>query len=672
MNLADMRLQLHILPFLIVVLLAGCNETNAPTATTWITSIQTAGPPTETVATSAVPTAPAAAPSPAPPETPATVTPAQPLVTAAPTLVPAAPDGSPTTKFPDPPERDLYQLTAELKGVDVGEGDRVVNPAPVSYAEGRQDTFWLVDIVDLEVYDSRFELRFVTPHAYWYFEEGLSVPQSALEQMAARFEEEIYPRVTGAFGREWTPGVDNDPHLNILNARLPGVGGYFSSTDEYPTSIREFSNERETVYMNAEAFPVDSPQYLGVLAHELQHAVHWNADTSEETWVNEGLSELAVTVAGFGRSRVYRFWASPPTSLVHWPLLPVGSGANYRSASLFMHYLFEHYGDIDDIRPLLRQPADGIAGIDAYLESSGYDGKFTDVFRDWAVANVLDEDQGLYGYSTLDVRMGWTGVLTDFSEVSSSIPQYAVEYVTLDSFDEPLEIQFKAPTENRLLPVEVDSRGCWWSNSGDSISSTLTRPVDLTGVDDATLKYQIWFEVEEDWDYGYLQVSVDDGASWDILETPNTTADNPIGNNFGAGYTGDSGGWIDESVDLTSYAGQDVLLRFQYVTDDAVHGSGICVRGVSIPEMSLSMELDGWNAAGFVLTDNRVKQDYIVQVIQVGQDNRVTQMQLDESNSGSVVITAPEELDRLVVAVAALAPKTRQAAAYRLGVRRTN
>ena len=550
------------------------------------------------------------------------------------------------------------------------EGDKVVNPTPVSYAAGRQDTFWLVDIHDLRVYPSRFVLRLVTPNAYWYFEEGLSVPQSALERTAARFETEIYPRVTGAFGSEWKPGVDNDPHLTILNARLAGVGGYYNSSDEYPSAVWEFSNERETIYINAEAIPVESPGYLGVLAHELQHAVQWNADPSEETWVSEGLAEVGVTVAGFGHSSVYRFLRSPPTSLVQWPLSPVGSVANYGAASLFMHYLLDHYGDFNNVRPLLEEEADGIPGIEAYLQRAGYDVTFRDVFRDFAAANVLDEDQGPYGYSKLDVGVLRTRSVADFSEFSSRIPQYAVEYVTLDSFEEPLEIQFKAPTENRLLPVDVGSRGCWWSNLGDSISSTLTRPLDLTGLDRATLNYQIWFEVEEDWDYGYLQVSVDGGRSWHILETPHTTAENPIGNSYGMGYTGQSRDWIDESVDLTGYAGQKVLLRFHYVTDAAVHGSGMCVREVSVPELGLSMDGDGWTAEGFVLTDNRVRQDYIVQVIQIGQVNEVTQMELDDSNSGSVVIAEPTELDRLVVAVAATAPKTRQGAEYTLAVGR--
>ena len=566
----------------------------------------------------------------------------------------------------------MYRLAAELKKADVNEADRVVNPGPVSYAEGRQDTFWLIDLLDLEVYLGSFELRLVTPHAYWYFEDGQAVSQSAIEQSATHFEMEIYPRVTAAFGREWSPGVDNDPHLNILNANLKGVGGYYSSSDEYPLSVNRFSNQREVIYINTGSIPVDSPGYLQVLAHELQHAVHWNADPSEETWVNEGLSELSITIAGFDQSSFQRFLRSPPTSLVHWPLSPLGSIANYGAASLFMHYLFDHYGDVNNVKQLLEAPEDGISGINAYLANSGYDASFRDLLRDWAVANFLDENQGPYGYPELDVKTRVHRVISDFSELTSQIPQYAVEYLELDSFDEPLELRFRAPVETKLLPAEVDSRGCWWGNSGDSISSTLTRPVDLTGLEGVTLNYQVWFELEEDWDYGYLEVSVDNGKTWDILDTPNTTAENPIGNSFGAGYTGDSGGWIDEAVDLAAYVGQRILLRFQYITDDTVNGSGMCIRRVSLPEAGLFDVSEGWTAKGFVLTDNTVKQDYIVQVIQVAEDNLVTLMPLDETNSGSIIIATPGELDQLVVVVAALAAKTRQEAEYTLSVRPAN
>jgi bacillopeptidase F (M6 metalloprotease family) len=182
----------------------------------------------------------------------------------------------------------------------------------------------------------------------------------------------------------------------------------------------------------------------------------------------------------------------------------------------------------------------------------------------------------------------------------------------------------------------------------------------------------VWYSVEEDWDYGYLQVSSDGGLTWDILETPNTSLDNPIGNSFGPGYTGDSHGWITERIDLSPYAGREILVRFHYVTDDAVNGAGMCFRNITIPEAGLLENDQDWQAGGFILTDNRVKQDYQVKAIQVGAEDRVVDITLDANNSGELVIPAPHNLNRLVVAVAALAPKTLQPAPYTLTVEPAN
>ena len=139
----------------------------------------------------------------------------------------------------------------------------------------------------------------VSPGAYWYVEKGLEVDQADLEESAAEFERHIYPRVSRVFGREWSPGVDNDPHLNIIHARLRGVLGYFSSADEHSRMVYPFSNQREAIYLNGAFAPPGSAAHSKVLAHELQHLIHWNGDASEETWVNEGLSELSASVAGY-------------------------------------------------------------------------------------------------------------------------------------------------------------------------------------------------------------------------------------------------------------------------------------------------------------------------------------------------------------------------------------
>ncbi|MFQ6029190.1 MAG: hypothetical protein ACE5Q6_17060, partial [Dehalococcoidia bacterium] len=306
-------------------------------------------------------------------------------------------------------------------------------------------------------------------------------------------------------------------------------------------------------------------------------------------------------------------------------------------------------------------------------EQAGYAATFNDLFQDWVVANILDEDQGVYGYPNLEVQARAQQSVNQFSEINSTIPQYSAEYLDLTSLAGPLRLRFQGPTETELLPVEVGAPGCWWSNSGDSISSTLTRSVDLRGQSQATLQYQVWYNIEEDWDYGYVLVSVDQGKTWDLLATAHTSPENPIGNSFGVGYTGVSSGWLKESIDLQAYAGQEILLRFQYVTDDAVNGPGLCFRRISVPEVGRFDNDDpGWQAAGFVLINNKVKQDYIVQVIQAGGDNQVTLLSLNQNNSGEMVVEPAAGIGRLMVAVAALAPQTQQGARYTLSIEPVN
>ncbi len=562
------------------------------------------------------------------------------------------------------PERDIYRLAAELvPGLSVG-FPRIVAPSPPGFEKGRVDTFWLLDLPTLTVYQSEFELRLITSHAYWYIEEGQSIRQEDLERSAAAFEKEIYPRITHAFGAEWSPGVDDDPHLNILNAKLRAAGGYYTSSDEYPNTVFPFSNQREIVYINTSAYSAGSSGYNRTLAHELQHAIHWNGDPSEETWMNEGLSELAVTVAGYGQDSVRRFLRAGPTSLINWPLTPDRAGVHYGASSLFMHYLYEHYATPSGLRPLLEEPEDGIDGIDSYLAASGFGVTFREVFGDWVVANLLDEPEGKYGHTGFEAVLRVQNIVDSYSKFSSEIPQYAVEYVEFTSFSGPLRLSFQGNTETALLPVDAGPHGCWWSNSGDSINSTLTRSLDLRALDNVRLNFELWYSLEDLWDYAYLEVSTDGGQKWNILEAPHTSAENPVGHSFGMGYTGESGGWIEESVDLTSYAGQEILLRFQYITDDAVNGAGLCLRRISVPGVQPDPITNGWAANGFILIDNRVAQDYIVQVIEMDEQNRVSVMKLDGSNDGEVLINAPQELNRLVVAVAALAPKTLQPATY--------
>ena len=576
-----------------------------------------------------------------------------------------------TTEFITPPERDYYRLARELMP-GLGEVDPVVRRSAPALEVGHRETFRLVDLIATRQYEREFELRLVTPHAYWFFEEGIDVDQEALARSASEFENSIRPRVVGVFGEEWTPGVDGDPHLYIINANLRGVGGYFNSADEYPSAIRPVSNEIEAIYINVQYLPPGTDIYSQVLAHELQHAIHWKADVSEETWVNEGLSELAVNIAGFPETSILEFRRAGPTSLIHWPVDGPGEGKNYGAGSLFMRYFSEHFGGRDDLRALLTEQGDGIEGLDAYLETIGYEARFPDVFRDWAVANLLDEDSGPYGYADLSMSLPVTRNLKGGDQLASTMPQYANEYIRLEQLPGPAILSFDGDSTTSLLPVDVDSL-CWWSNKGDVIDSTLTATIGLRDVDSATLTYDVWFSIEEDWDFAYVEVSEDGGSTWTILETPLSSTDDPLQVSFGPGYTGKSGGWQEEAIPLDQWAGQEILARFQYITDAAIHDHGLCLKDLrvwnpdtsvpgSVPDLISSIRFDG-----FVWTNNLVRQEFIVQVVYQGDGdspNRVVQVPLDNDNHGEIRLESDPDARRIVAVVQSLAPSTRMPASY--------
>ncbi len=109
----------------------------------------------------------------------------------------------------------------------------------------------------------------------------------------------------------------------------------------------------------------------------------------------------------------------------------------------------------------------------------------------------------------------------------------------------------------------------------------------------ADAKFWMWnnFVIEADWDYGFVEVSTDGGATWTEqkvyaedgteVSTPDGYSD-PNGRmaDFGGGVdkkyglTGDSHGWRHDYVDLSSYSGETVQLRLRLATDAAFQERG--------------------------------------------------------------------------------------------------
>ena len=583
------------------------------------------------------------------------------------------------------PARDSRALAERLRA-HAGSIPEVVNASPPQRAAGDRAQFFVSNSDTREVFPITATLRLVSQHAEMWVQDGLRVDQTALERAAKDFDERIYPTVHQYFGSEWSPGVDNDVRVTILNARFSGAAGYYSSHDEFSRQVNPYSNEREMFYMNADAATPGTERYSAILAHEFQHMVHWHLDSNEESWVNEGASELAARLCGMGTSGALQSFAQQPdTQLNAWSLSPdEDTLPHYGASYLWMEYFLQRMGPAA-LKATLEEPENGIAGFEKVLSQRAGAPSFDDLFADWVVANLLNDrslDQGRYAYQQASPHVAVQTTLRDLpAHEAGTTSQYGTEYVAIIPRTQGITIEFEGAPTTAVVPNQpAGGRYEWWSNRGDMSDTRLTRSFDLTGLHKATLQYSLWYELEDGWDYAYVEVSTDGGATWKPLAAPHTSSYDPNGNAFGPGYTGFSGHpagantlltpeWIQETVDLTPYAGQKVQVRFEMVTDDAVNLPGLCLDNISVPELGFAdtAETDeaGWQAEGFVRIDNQLPQRFLVQIIEQGKATRIERLPLDDQQHGTISIEGfGRDLDRVVLAISGLSRYTTEPAAY--------
>lgn len=586
------------------------------------------------------------------------------------------------------PVRDLVDLARRLKGID-----EVPTPPPGPAQPipiGTTESFFVLNSDTEEHARVRAVLRAATPHVYFWIQDGVPFDDVALRETVDRFEEATYPTNRAFFGSEWTPGVDGDPHLYILLTRGMGdsVAGYFSSQDEYPTVINPYSNRHEMFYLNADHVELGSDYDNGVLAHEFQHMIHWANDLNEESWVNEGFSELSAFLNGYdtgGFDETYLLY--PDVQLNAWPGSDEYRSPHYGASFLFLAYFLHRFGD-EATQALVAHPDNGLVGMERILADQSATGPASlvprdanDVFADWTVANYLRDpalDSGRYSYPALRFSASPTETVSGCpaSPRGATVKQYGADYIRVTCRG-PITFHFRGPSEVPVVPTDIRSgEYAFWSNHADESDITLTRSFDLSSASGPlTLRYSTWFDIESNYDYLYVVASTDGGKRWTMLTTPSGTDTDPTGANFGWGYTGTSGGggapeWVDESVDLSPFAGmRDVRIRFEYVTDAAVLAPGFLLDDVRVPEIGYREDFENgegdWEAAGFVRLNNRLPQTFRVQAIERGPNGtRVTPVELDETNTGEFSTTLGEDFDELVVVVSGTTRFTEEAARY--------
>lgn len=498
-----------------------------------------------------------------------------------------------------------------------------------------------------------------------------------LEEAAERFEMQIHPRVRAAFGSEWTPGIDNDPHIHILHASGLGenVVGYMSSLDEYPQEAYPLSNETEMMVINVDYADVGSPAYRALLAQQLQRLVQWNHDRNEERWLKEGLAELAVTLSGHDATESeWPYLKKPNTSLIRW----TAEERQRQAAYLFAMYFHQRFGD-EGTKILTSEPANGIRGIEAALKNLDPNLTFDDLFGDWLAANYLDSIPNVDGSHLLYTALDLPGPVpaavheTYPVDIEATVQQFAADYIVLRG-DADLRIQFTGQPETSSLSVSPYSgQRAWWSNRADESLTTLTRKIDLSGIGNATLVYRVWYDIEPHHDYATVSVRTRDDEDWHILRTPSGTNTDRCGNSPGWSYTGRSDGWLLEKVDLSDYAGEEVWVRFSYLTDGAITGEGLLLDNISVPEIGyaddLEANLDDWRAEGFLPITSFVPQRYLALLIQRGEKTTVERLPVEVEQSAEWIVPLDSrELQEAVLVISGIAPLTSEPAPYQLKI----
>lgn len=110
------------------------------------------------------------------------------------------------------------------------------------------------------------------------------------------------------------------------------------------------------------------------------------------------------------------------------------------------------------------------------------------------------------------------------------------------------------------IPVNIPDGSAWFSGYGDKLQRTMTAEVELEKP--AKLSFDTWHRIENDADYGYLEIS-EDGENWEQA----------------AVFTGSSVEWDTQEVEISAATKH---IRFRYQTDSYTNGRGWYVDNVKL------------------------------------------------------------------------------------------
>ena len=508
------------------------------------------------------------------------------------------------------------------------------------------------------------EYVFPNPNACWRTEDRISTAQ--LSYLLTEFDNNIYPTDTAVFGEPLPRGVEGQKvWILIHNIRDAGyydcgiqwyVAGYFSASEDAENN-KNMMHIDSYDWANRTGPDTTRPYlYESVFAHEFQHLIHFDQDPDEPSWVDEAMADLAGFLCGYGHPSghiAYYMVYHPMTSLTFWG----GGLEDYGASYLFGLYLYEQYGGASFISALVQEQGNGIEGIENTLAAFGYRREtFDEVFNDWTIANYVDDTEkagGKYGYESLEIGTGDTWgysieyALSNFWWGNPGETPFAVSSNWFYGIEpQPYTAHYFRFNNEKTADASIDGENVsgtpaysgtyeWYSDAEAWAWRSFYQTFDIPA-GGATLNFSTFYEIEEDWDYGYVEVYDHNTGEWYTLDAPGTVdyvahaQDNfntPPGREpsdyEAAGrwhaFTGYSGGWIPVSMDLSPFAGHTIDLYFRTWQDGAFTLQMMYVDDISISELGFFDDVeageDGWTPDGWYVTDGIHDNDFGVTTI---------------------------------------------------------
>ena len=139
----------------------------------------------------------------------------------------------------------------------------------------------------------------------------------------------------------------------------------------------------------------------------------------------------------------------------------------------------------------------------------------------------------------------------------------------------------------------TDSKNQNYKNNA-TVTMTLTDALDFSGYTNPRLRFYTMFNIESNWDYGWVRVSTNNGSTWTALEgnytEPGEGSFQPNGQPV---YDGVISNWVKEEISLANYLSSQLKIQFQLKTDGGVTRDGWLVDDIGIFIYTIPTDISG-------------------------------------------------------------------------------